>query len=283
MMATSSLTTRTSRSLIRQRPTPSFHLSPPPWIWSALTTSPSSSSSFSTAAFSSSCPPPSSSSSSSSPSSWTSSSNLRQRWQGRYQVQQQGPRHNHLFLTTTTTTTMRRRTITTKSAARRLLGLKSESFTVQELRHAYFKMAKTTHPDMKKQFDDVETVDDPDAGGKAFLDVTRAYELLLNNCHDDGSTYRIPVEEEEEYRRACQLILGIDATIVEESKTNPMFLHWLMGNTDGAQHWRSFFAVHGGLAQKLRPPAGYLHDGDQGDGSSGPSRSRPRRQRPPRW
>jgi len=222
------------------------------------------------------------SSSSSSSSSWISSS--LQHWQGRYQIRQP---HDNQFMTATTIDTTTRRTITTKSAARRLLGLKSESFTVHELRHAYFRMAKSTHPDMKKHFDDVETVDD-DAGAKAFLDVTRAYELLLGcseSCHDNN-TFRIPVEEEEEYRRACQLILGIDATIVEESKTNPMFLHWLMGNTDGAQHWRSFFAVHGGLAQKLRPPAGYLHDGDQesssGSGSSLKSKSKPRRQRPPR-
>jgi DnaJ-class molecular chaperone len=170
--------------------------------------------------------------------------------------------------------------ITSKSAAKRLLGLTTDTFTVQELRHAYFKMAKSTHPDMKKQFDDVDTVDD-EAGAKAFLDVTRAYELLLGSDSVQNDNYCIPIEEEEEYRRACQLILGIDATIVEESKTNSMFLHWLMGNTDGAQHWRSFFAVHGGLAQKLRPPAGYIGQGG-GDESSSPSRSKPRRQRPPR-
>jgi DnaJ domain len=170
-----------------------------------------------------------------------------------------------------------RRSITTKSAAKRLLGFKSDQqFSVRELRHAYFKMAKSTHPDMKKQFDDVD-----DDSGKAFMDVTRAYEILLKSdeVQDDVNSFKIPIEEEEEYRLACQLVLGIDATIVEESKTNPMFLHWLMGNTDGAQHWRSFFAVHGGLAQKLRPPAGYL---EYEPSSSSSTSSKPRRQRPPR-
>jgi hypothetical protein len=111
-------------------------------------------------------------------------------------------------------------------------------------------MAKKCHPDV------VSTSESLD-----FLEITDAYEYLLKNKHHTSQDYIVSLEEEETYRQACLTILGIPAEIVEESKQNPMFRHWLSGNTDAAQHWRSFFAVHGGLALKLRPPAGFLEGG----------------------
>merc|ERR1712127_1029398 len=96
-------------------------------------------------------------------------------------------------------------------------------------------------------------------------DITEAYEHLLNGDHLQSSKEEmaniVTTTEEEDYRQACQIILGLPAEIVEESKQNPMFRKWLVGNTDAAHHWRVFFAAHGGLAQKLRPPAGYLGKG----------------------
>lgn len=109
-----------------------------------------------------------------------------------------------------------------------------------------------------------------------FVEITEAYEYLLNNGHAsvaEGAEL-VSVEEENEYRAACHEVLGINAEIVEESKLNPMFRHWLEGNTDGAQHWRSFLAAHGGLAQKLRPLAGYL---DGPDGAIAPKTRRKRK------
>ena len=145
-----------------------------------------------------------------------------------------------------------KRFVTTQSA-KSLLGLQVDKKpTIQELRSAYFEMAKRCHPDMHEICGDVD-----------FLELTEAYEYLLHNkqqhqTQDYNHNNCISKEEEEDYRQACLNVLGLPAEIVEESKQNPMFRHWLTGNTDGAQHWRSFFAVHGGLAQKLRPPAGYL-------------------------
>lgn len=145
-----------------------------------------------------------------------------------------------------------KRFVTTQSA-KSLLGLQVDKKpTIQELRYAYFEMAKRCHPDMQDICGDVD-----------FLELTEAYEYLLHNkqqhqTQDYNHNNCISKEEEEDYRQACLNVLGLPAEIVEESKQNPMFRHWLTGNTDGAQHWRSFFAVHGGLAQKLRPPAGYL-------------------------
>lgn len=147
------------------------------------------------------------------------------------------------------------RFITTQSA-KSLLGLKVDKKpTIQELRFAYFEMAKQCHPDVQKNDDDATSID--------FLELTEAYEYLLHGNRqqqDQQQTTSVIIsqQEEEDYRQACLDVLGIPAEIVEESKQNPMFRHWLGGNTDAAQHWRSFFSVHGGLAQKLRPPAGYI-------------------------
>ena len=148
-----------------------------------------------------------------------------------------------------------RRSITTK-AAKSLLGFTNECKpTVKELRQAYFEAAKQCHPDMQKQQED----DNSDDTILDFRDITEAYEHLLNGNHTSGMEhFNISIQEEKHYRQACLTILGIPAEIVEESKQNPMFRHWLGGNTDGAQHWRAFFSANGGLAQKLRPPAGYI-------------------------
>ncbi|KAL3934751.1 MAG: hypothetical protein SGBAC_009594 [Bacillariaceae sp.] len=162
----------------------------------------------------------------------------------------------------------RRNIVTTPKAAKSLLGINQEiKPTVKELRHAYFEMAKKCHPDVQEKDGekDGEVID--------FLELTEAYEYLLHNKnhHRQDGNVLISLEEEETYRQACTAILGIPAEIVEESKQNPMFRHWLGGNTDGAQHWRSFLSVHGGLAQRLRPPAGFLEGGE--------SVSAPRRRR----
>lgn len=145
--------------------------------------------------------------------------------------------------------------------------------TMKELRLAYFEAAKRTHPD---SYSSLGTNNDGtgSTGGEDFCRVTEAYERLSGSCDmigcggrskDDIMSWRLIIsrEEEEEYRRACQDVLGIPAEIVEESKQNPMFRHWLNGNTDGAQHWRAFFAVHGGLAQKLARPVAYIESGQE--------------------
>lgn len=155
-----------------------------------------------------------------------------------------------------------RRYIST-SAAKSMLGFaKDQTFTVKELRDAYFQAAKLCHPDAVRGKDSNLSLLD-------FRDITEAYEHLLNG-DNSGSQYSkeelaniITISEEEEYRQACKASLGISAEIVEESKLNPMFRKWLTGNTDAAYHWRNFFAAHGGLAQKLRTPAGYLGSGDE--------------------
>ena len=129
-----------------------------------------------------------------------------------------------------------------------MLGFKFDCTpTVIELRTAYFEAAKKCHPDVKS---DDHTLD--------FRELKDAYEHLVNGGHvSTDSTEDITAVEEDDYRRACIQILGLKAEIVEESKQNPMFLHWLSGKTDGAQYWRNFFTAHGGLAPRLRP-VGYL-------------------------
>jgi len=125
---------------------------------------------------------------------------------------------------------------------------------VRELRHAYFEVAKQCHPDVAH-----DTKLD-------FRDITEAYEHLLSGdqCSKEDLADMVTISEEEEYREACDVILNLPAEVVEECKRNPLFRRWLGGNTDGAQHWRIFFAGNGGLAQKLRPLAGYLGEGKKG-------------------
>lgn len=137
----------------------------------------------------------------------------------------------------------------TTSRARSILGFPKDSKpTVIELRQAYFEAAKLCHPDVKE---DDHKLD--------FRELKDAYEHLIKGGHvTDSPSDEISLDEENEYRRACMDVLGLKAEIVEESKQNPMFLHWLSGRTDGAQYWRNFFTAHGGLAEKLSSPDGYL-------------------------
>lgn len=159
---------------------------------------------------------------------------------------------------------MQRSFISTTSTAdaKRLLGfLPTDRPTIPELRAAYFQAAKKTHPDAVANNDDDSTKN----RYHDFCRVTEAYECLLQSREVSTSStsnkFQISTQEEDEYRSACMAVLGVPAEIVEESKGNPMFRHWLGGNTDGAQHWRAFFAVHGGLAQKLAKPVAYLGTG----------------------
>lgn len=138
-------------------------------------------------------------------------------------------------------------------AARSMLGFsETQKPTIRELRHAYFEAAKRCHPDVVEQ-----------QAGHDFRDVTEAYEHLLSGDFVCGHNKEdlaniVTISEEEIYRHACEAILSLPAEIVEESKKNPMFRRWLGGNTGSAKTWRSFFSGHGGLAQKLREPTGYL-------------------------
>lgn len=152
------------------------------------------------------------------------------------------------------------------TAAKSMLGFSEDKRpSIRELRNAYFAAAKRCHPDIvnQQQRDDGED----HTSSFDFRDVTAAYEHLLNgdqiDYNQDEADSIVTRNEEEEYRDACRAMLGLPAEIVEESKQNPMFRKWLTGTTDGAVHWRSFFAANGGLAQKLRPPAGYLGRGKE--------------------
>mmetsp|Transcript_47584 Transcript_47584/g.101109 ORF Transcript_47584/g.101109 Transcript_47584/m.101109 type:complete len:193 (+) Transcript_47584:209-787(+) len=164
------------------------------------------------------------------------------------------------------------------TAAKSMLGFsEKEKPTIRELRHAYFEAAKQYHPDAVQQEQEHD-----DNTSLNFLDITEAYEHLLKGDHVKSNKEEmeniVTISEEEEYRWACKAMLGLPAEIVEESKQNPMFRHWLDGKTDAALTWRAFFAINGGLAQKLRPPAGYLSKGKEGV----VKKSETRRKRTPR-
>ena len=153
--------------------------------------------------------------------------------------------------------------IISTTAAKSMLGFSEEKRpSIRELRSAYFAAAKLCHPDIVNQ---QQSDDEVDNTSFDFRDITAAYEHLLNGdqieYNPEEAENIVTRNEEEDYRDACKTMLGLPAEIVEESKQNPMFRKWLTGNTDGALHWRSFFAANGGLAQKLRPPAGYLGRG----------------------
>jgi len=137
-------------------------------------------------------------------------------------------------------------------SAKKLLGLANSttSFTIRELRHAYFQAAKLCHPDLQE-----ETESGDNNYNESFNALTEAYELLQQQ-HTGAviNDYGITEQEERDFRMACQANLGVAAETVEESKRCPIFREWLKGKTDAAQLWNSFFAHHGGLAPMLRPP-----------------------------
>ncbi len=151
------------------------------------------------------------------------------------------------------------------TAAKSMLGFSEDKRpSIRELRNAYFVAAKRCHPDVINQ---QQPDGEEDNASFDFRDITIAYEHLLSGDHIEYNPEEadniVTRNEEEEYRDACKTMLGLPAEIVEESKQNPMFRKWLTGNTDAAILWRSFFAANGGLAQKLRPPAGYLGRGKE--------------------
>jgi len=134
-------------------------------------------------------------------------------------------------------------------------------FSPKDLRNAYFTAAKLCHPDSLQKQEDGENVDFV----QRFLDLTEAYELLqkhkypftLNSDGDDDENINvynnvIHRSEEQDFREACIMYLGIDAETVEESKKCVLFREWLKGRTDAAFHWNNFFMLHGGLAPMLR-------------------------------
>jgi len=141
-------------------------------------------------------------------------------------------------------------------SAKKILDL-TDTFTVSELRRAYFAAAKMCHPDLQDS-----TPGDDDLN-ENFHALTEAYELLQQQHSTTGklNEYGITAQEEEAFRTVCQDWLGVSAEVVEESKRCPIFRDWLQGKTDAAMYWNSFFALNGGLAPMLRPPAALLDDG----------------------
>ena len=146
--------------------------------------------------------------------------------------------------------------------AHSLLGLPSK-FSARDLRKSYLMASKKLHPD-------VSTLD-KDAATKLFLEMTEAYEILQDlllqakahtdaggDMHDFQSSNSrgdrmndedllMSEEEEEEWREMCRLWVGTSAEHVEELKADPAWRLWLMGDTDGAGHWRTFLLNNGGL------------------------------------
>ena len=136
-------------------------------------------------------------------------------------------------------------------AARKALGL-PEMFSTSDLRDAYYRQAKTCHPDL---FNGSLEAD-------RFVSIGRAYDTLrsvagklrANQGQCDGSW--------DEYDEACKSWVGCGAEIVEELKADGMFREYLESNTQTAEHWRIFLAYHGGLRARVAPtPIAKLNDG----------------------
>jgi hypothetical protein len=132
------------------------------------------------------------------------------------------------------------------------------SLSRMEIRLAYLQAAKESHPDAATV--DAETA--KELLNEKFTKVTQAYEYLIryycnnnntSSTDDSNNNWGISMEEEIEFNDSCLAVLGLRAEIVEESKQDPGFRQWLLGNTDSAHLWRGFLANHGGLAPKLRP------------------------------
>ena len=130
-------------------------------------------------------------------------------------------------------------------AARGLLDL-PEAFTPKELRHAYFRKARESHPDAVGPGDD----DDSSDAARQFIAFSDAYDALRAAA---GEAEEITQSEEDDFRAACQAELGLDAEIVEEAKKCYMFRIWAQKKTDTASFWRRFLYLNGGLAPRLRP------------------------------
>ena len=172
------------------------------------------------------------------------------------------------------------------------------AFTARELRSAYFEESKRLHPDVSSL--------DKAAATKLFLEMTTAYETLLaapyqrrgrrrrkkkssgnanddaddadddDDAYDDGDDdgdddLYMSEREEAEWRRNCELWVGVGAELVEELKADPAFREWLMLPEPDAEHWRLFLFSHGGLAAfPLRPQlATGGGGGGSGDGGGG--------------
>jgi len=154
--------------------------------------------------------------------------------------------------------------VTSTTEARQLLGLPVErsrsenNLTAKELRLAYYKAAKDCHPDVQAS---TKTKAKNQDSAERFRLVTDAYELLQRKSSgkEDDDTCAIifdddiSLQDEADYRTACQNWLGQPAEIVEESKRCPAFRQWLAGRTDAAVTWNQFFMLHGGLAPRLMP------------------------------
>eukprot|EP00588_Corethron_pennatum_P020094 CAMPEP_0194323320 /NCGR_PEP_ID=MMETSP0171-20130528/25176_1 /TAXON_ID=218684 /ORGANISM="Corethron pennatum, Strain L29A3" /LENGTH=155 /DNA_ID=CAMNT_0039081933 /DNA_START=72 /DNA_END=536 /DNA_ORIENTATION=+ len=126
------------------------------------------------------------------------------------------------------------------SAAKEILGLRqSTTPSLKELRSAYFQAAKKCHPDTNSSCVENESMEFDE--GLAFRRISDAYEKLLSS--DVGGSFQeeeediITEREEEDYRKACLSVLGINAEIVEESKQDAVFRNWLAGNTNCAKWW----------------------------------------------
>jgi DnaJ domain len=149
--------------------------------------------------------------------------------------------------------------VTSLASAKKLLNLDPRSImTAKLLRQAYLKAAMKCHPDIHK---------DKDIG--AFHEITEAYELLQSGINplDD---LEISIQDDTNFRNACQEWLGIPAEVVEECKKCPMFREWLNGKTDASFRWNLFLSLHGGIAPMLRQTT-MLLDG-QRHTSLGPAR-----------
>lgn len=179
---------------------------------------------------------------------------------------------------------MTRHCISTR-AALHLLGFPQEqdahSLSISQLRQAYFVAAKRCHPDVHQKNND----ENNKKGHDDFLRLTAAYEVLSQAVVGDNSDIAtgtiISAEEEEAFRMACDLQLGVPAEIVEECKRSPIFRRWLAGRTDAAHTWRNFLTQNGGLTPQLPVVAGQLTMdwNDAYDGTT-PQRLRSRRKRP---
>lgn len=153
-----------------------------------------------------------------------------------------------------------------------------------EIRKAYFRAAKLCHPDTRIIAEDDQQQrhldrndvrkskknppstkgDDNDDAAFAMVErfhrITQAYELLISinkksrnhDDYDDDDIDSLSMDDEMDYRMACQNILGLSAEIVEESKRSSTFRQWLLGKTDSAYLWRTFLSQYGGLVPKLR-------------------------------